>query len=55
MTVKLTAPGVGAFAIQPADWSKFIQIFLDAYPNISDWHTIGGNTGKKIGTLVVKA
>ena len=45
----------GCPTIKPSDWSKFIQIFLDAYPNISDWHTIGNNTGKKIGTLIVKS
>jgi len=38
----------------PADWNRFIQLFLDAYPNISDWHTVGTNTGKKVGTLIVQ-
>ena len=45
----------GCPTIKPSDWSRFVQIFLDAYPDISDWHTIGNNTGKKIGTLVVKS
>jgi hypothetical protein len=44
----------GCPTIKPSDWTKFIQIFLDAHPNIDDWHTLGNNTGKKIGKLVVK-
>jgi hypothetical protein len=44
----------GCLTLDPNDWSKFIQLFLDAFPNIEDWHTLGNNTGKKIGTLVIK-
>ena len=45
----------GCPTIRLSDWPKFIQIFLDAYPDINDWHAVGNNTGKKIGTFVVKA
>jgi hypothetical protein len=45
----------GCLTLQPSDWSKFVQLFLTAFPNIADWHTIGNNTGKKIGDLVIKA
>lgn len=38
----------------PDDWKRFIKLFLDAYPNIADWHTVGNNTGKKVGTLIVQ-
>ena len=41
--------------LPPDDWKRFIQLFLDAYPNIKDWHTVGTNTGKKVGTLIVKS
>lgn len=41
--------------LHPDDWKGFIQLFLDAFPNIDDWHTLGANTGKQIGSLVVKA
>ncbi len=45
----------GCLTLQPSDWARFIQLFLDAFPNIEDWHTLGANTGLKIGTLVIKA
>ena len=45
----------GCLTLQPTDWSRFIQTFLDAFPNIADWHTIGNNTGKKIGSLIIQA
>jgi hypothetical protein len=45
----------GCLTLHPDDWSRFIQTFLDAFPDIDDWHTIGANTGKKIGSLVIKA
>ncbi len=44
----------GCPTIQPSDWSRFIKLFLNAFPNIADWHTIGNNTGKKIGTFVIQ-
>jgi hypothetical protein len=44
----------GCCTIQPADWPTFITLFLDGYPDIKDWHTLGNNTGKKIGYLVIK-
>ena len=44
----------GCLTLKPSDWSSFIQLFLNAFPNIDDWHTLGNNTGKKIGSLVIK-
>ncbi len=44
----------GCLTLQPSDWSRFIKLFLDAFPNIDDWHTLGTNTGKKIGELVIR-
>ena len=44
----------GCLTIKPGDWPKFIKLFLDAYPDIKDWHTLGSNTGKQIGTLIIK-
>ena len=44
----------GCVTIQPSDWSKFIQTFLDGYTNINDWHTVSNNTGKKIGSIIIK-
>jgi hypothetical protein len=44
----------GCLTLQPSDWSRFIQLFLDGFSNINDWHTVGANTGKKIGSLVIK-
>ncbi len=43
----------GCLTLHSEDWSKFIQLFLDAFPKIEDWHTLGNNTGKKIGSLVI--
>lgn len=45
----------GCLTLQPADWPRFIQIFLDGFPDINDWHAMYNNTGKKIGQLVVKS
>ncbi len=45
----------GCLTLHPDDWSRFIQLFLDAFPNIADWHTLSNNTGKKIGTLIIQA
>ena len=45
----------GCLTLQPSDWPAFIQLFLDGFPNIDDWHAMNTNTGKKIGTLVIKA
>jgi len=45
----------GCLTLQPSDWKKFIEKFLGAYPDIADWHTLGNNTGKKIGSLVIKS
>jgi hypothetical protein len=45
----------GCPTIHPSDWNKFIQIFLDTYPNLSDWTETSTYIGKKVGTLEVKA
>ncbi|MCA9136648.1 MAG: hypothetical protein KDB00_07810 [Planctomycetales bacterium] len=45
----------GCLNLPPEDWKKFIKLFLDAFPNINDWHTVAANTGKRIGDLVIKA
>ncbi|HVK13854.1 MAG TPA: hypothetical protein VM597_34245 [Gemmataceae bacterium] len=45
----------GCLTLHPDDWARFIQLFLDAFPNIEDWHAVGTNTGKKVGSLVIKA
>ncbi|WP_425616054.1 peptidoglycan-binding protein [Anatilimnocola sp. NA78] len=44
----------GCLTLHPSDWSSFVKIFLNAFPDIADWHTLGNNTGKKIGSLVIK-
>ncbi len=44
----------GCLTLPPSEWPRFIQLFLDAFPDIEDWHTIGTNTGKQIGNLVIK-
>jgi hypothetical protein len=45
----------GCLTLHPDDWARFIQSFLDAFPNIQDWHAVAPNTGKNIGSLVIKA
>lgn len=45
----------GCLTLQPADWSNFISLFINAFPNIDDWHTVGTNTGKRVGTLVIQS
>jgi Putative peptidoglycan binding domain len=45
----------GCPTIHPADWSKFIKVFLDAYSSLSDWTAMNAYVGKKIGVLEVKA
>lgn len=45
----------GCLTIMPGDWSRFISLFLNAFPKIEDWHAVGTNTGKKIGEVIVKA
>ena len=44
----------GCLTLHPSDWARFIQTFLDAHPEIDDWHTLGNNTGKRIGTLIIQ-
>ncbi len=45
----------GCLTLHPSDWAGFIKLFLDAFPDIDDWHSVGVNTGKKVGSLVIKA
>jgi len=45
----------GCLTLRPMDWPRFIQIFLDGFPDINDWHAMYANTGKKIGQLIIKA
>ncbi|GAA4427455.1 hypothetical protein [Bremerella cremea] len=44
----------GCLTLHPNDWQRFMQIFIDGFPDINDWHTLGNNTGKRIGQLIVK-
>src|SRR5262249_55237842 len=44
----------GCLTLQPSDWARFIQIFLDLYPDLSDWYAGNGSwRGRRIGSLVV--
>ncbi len=43
----------GCLILHPTDWPAFIQLFLDAYPDLADWTAGGGRLGKKIGTVTV--
>jgi hypothetical protein len=45
----------GCLTLHPQDWQRFIQLFLDAFHSIDDWHTLGTNTGKQIGSLIIRA
>jgi hypothetical protein len=45
----------GCLTLQPSDWSRFIQIFLDLYPNLDDWYGNGSWRGAKVGSLKVQA
>jgi hypothetical protein len=48
-----TAMSEGCLILHPADWPKFLKLFLDAYPNLADWTAGGGRLGKKIGVVKV--
>jgi hypothetical protein len=45
----------GCLTLHPDDWAGFIKLFLDGFPNIDDWHAVGTNTGKQVGSLVITA
>ena len=45
----------GCLTLLPSDWSRFISLFINAYPDINDWHTVGTNSGKRVGSLIVQA
>ena len=44
----------GCLLIHPADWSKFISLFLKAFPMLSDWSINGSRVGRQIGTVTVQ-
>ncbi len=44
----------GCLILAPDDWTAFITLFLNAYPNLADWTAGGGRLGKKIGVVTVK-
>lgn len=43
----------GCLLIHPGDWSRFITLFLDAYPKLSDWSAHGSRVGARVGTVTV--
>jgi hypothetical protein len=45
----------GCLILHPADWSKFITLFLTAFPNLADWSINGSRVGRQIGTVTVQA
>jgi hypothetical protein len=45
----------GCLLLHPSDWSRFLGLFLDAFPSLSDWSTKGSRIGRKIGTVTVQA
>lgn len=44
----------GCLTLHPADWPKFIKLFLDTFPDLADWKSRGTYLGKKIGVVVVQ-
>src|SRR5262245_32894211 len=46
----------GCLTIDASEWSRFIRIFLDRDPDLSDWFEGNGSwRGRKIGKLIVQA
>lgn len=50
----------GCITVKPNDWARFIQMFLDWYPDLGDWCTVRDGqctcyTGREVGTLEVMA
>jgi hypothetical protein len=45
----------GCLTLTPADWPRFISIFLDRYPTFGDWHAGGKYYGRKVAVLEVQA
>jgi hypothetical protein len=45
----------GCLILHPADWSKFISLFINAFPKVSDWSINGSRVGRQIGTVTVQA
>ncbi len=44
----------GCLTLTPADWPRFITIFLERYPDFADWHRDGKYYGRKVGVLEVR-
>ena len=45
----------GCPTLAPADWSRFIGLFLSAYPLLTDWTATNKFVGVKAGRLVVQS
>jgi hypothetical protein len=45
----------GCLTLAPDDWSRFISLFLDRYPDLADWHADGHYYGRKVAVLQVEA
>ena len=45
----------GCLTLKPSDWTSFINLFLNKYTDIDDWHAVATNSGKKIGSLVIRS
>lgn len=43
----------GCLILHPADWSGFLTLFLNKFPDIADWTSGGERLGKKIGSVAV--
>jgi hypothetical protein len=43
----------GCLTIPPAEWERFITIFLDRYPNLESWHQEGRYYGRRVAVLEV--
>jgi hypothetical protein len=45
----------GCLIIAPKDWSSFISMFLNAFPNISEWASGSSRIGRWIGKVTVRS
>jgi hypothetical protein len=45
----------GCLTLAPADWERFITIFLSRYHKLEDWHQHGRYIGRKVAVLEVVA
>jgi hypothetical protein len=44
----------GCLTLTPAEWPRFIMIFLARYPDFADWHQDGKYYGRKVAVLDVQ-